>query len=274
MQAEVTWRGNSRLGVVVALLMLGAVLFRIVELPDRSWMLNPLGSPLEIVVSSDVLLVVLAVGLVSSGTNVILRSHPDMVVHSERLTFVWWILPALGAGFWTYVVTRLSSGPVWASGVLLLGLGTGAIVRAQYASVRVDAPGYPVARLALSVLAYLLAFGIFVTLYRSRARSLVSVNLALLASFLVSLDLLSVADASPRRRRVLAGTVALVVGEVTWALNYLNVTASQGGLILLLVFYLGVNLAHQYLLCRLSRGVVAEFVTVVAAVLATVLLKR
>ena len=170
-------------------------------------------------------------------------------------------------------VERVLSWPAWVGGLLLTGIGVSLAISAEYAAVCPDAAGYPTARLALNMLAYLLVFVLFTVVYESRTRSLVTATLTLLAAALLALDLLTVADASLRRVLPFAGIVGLIVGESTWALNYWQISAWAGGLFLLLVFYVTVNTAHQYLLERLRISTLVEFAVVTVVVLTIVLLR-
>ncbi len=53
--------------------------------------------------------------------------------------------------------------------------------------------------------------------------------------------------------------VGLILGEVTWALNYWLLANLTGGLLLLLIFYLLTGLAQQGIQGRLNRRVLIEF---------------
>jgi hypothetical protein len=53
--------------------------------------------------------------------------------------------------------------------------------------------------------------------------------------------------------------IGLVLGQVTWALNYWLLPGLTGGLLLLLIFYLLVGVAQQGLQDRLNRRVLLEF---------------
>ncbi len=67
--------------------------------------------------------------------------------------------------------------------------------------------------------------------------------------------------------------VGLVLGQVTWALNYWSsLNGLTGGLLLLLIFYLLVGIAQQGLQNRLNSRVMFEFVifTLVALLLIAV----
>jgi hypothetical protein len=121
------------------------------------------------------------------------------------------------------------------------------------------------------MLAYLLVFALFTIIYRTRTRSLVTATLTLLVSSLLALDLLSVADVSLSRVLPYAGIAGLIVAESIWAVNYWQISAWVGGLLLLLVFYVVVNAAHQHLLGRLRTSLLGEFAVVAIIVLIIIL---
>lgn len=273
MQETVKPLDPNRLSVLVAVLLLGSVLLRFIELPEHVWKLEPLGSPLEIHVTGTWLLVTLMVGLVCTGTNLILHDHPHLREHTGRPIYVSWILPGLLAGLLAYLLARAPTWPLWVGGLILVGVGISLAVSAEYTAVSPDSPGYPMARLGLNVLAYLLAFTLFAIIYNTRSRSLVTATLTLFTGTLLALDLLSVADVEFRRVLLFAGIVGLITGESTWALNYWQISAWAGGLFLLLIFYTAVNVAHQHLLERLSGSILVEFAVVAVVVLTIILLR-
>jgi hypothetical protein len=273
MQETVKPLDPNRLSVLMAVLLLGSAIFRFIELPEQVWELEPLGSPLEIHVTGTWLLAALMVGLVCTGTNLILHDHPHLEEYPGRPIYVSWILPGLMAGLSAYLLASIPTWPLWIAGLVLVGVGISMTISAEYTAVSPGARGYPRARLALNVLAYLLTFALFTIIYHSRTRSLVTATVTLLAATLLALDLLSVADVRFRRVLLFAGIVGLVTGESTWALNYWQVSAWAGGLFLLLIFYIVVNVAHQYLLERLSATVLLEFAVVAVIVLTIILLR-
>jgi len=262
---------RNRLSVLVAVLLLGNVLFRFIELPEHVWRLQPLGSPLEIRVTGTWLLVALMVGLVCTGTNLILHDHPYLVEHPEYPLYVSWILPGMMAGLSAYLLALIPSWHLWIAGLVLVAVGISLTISAQYTAISPDAPGYPIARLALNVLAYLLTFTLFVIVYQTRARSLVTATAVTLTGMLAALNLLTSADVRLWRIVLLACVTGLVVGESAWAINYWRVSAWAGGLFLLLVFYVVTNLAYQHLLERLRVATLVEFGVVAVVVLAVFL---
>jgi hypothetical protein len=265
---------RDRLSVLVAVLLLGSVLFRFIELPEHTWKWQALGSPLEIHITGTWLLTALMVGLVCTGTNLILHDHPHLEVYPGRPIYISWVLPGIMAGLSAYLLTQITVWPLWIGGLLVASVSISLVVSAEYTAVSPRDPGYSIARLSLNMLAYLLAFTLFAIIYHSRTRSLVTASLMMLAAAVLALDLLSVADAEFRRVALFAGIVALIIGESAWALNYWQVSAWAGGLLLLLIFYLTTNVAHQYLLERLNVSALIEFGVVTIVVLIIVLLRN
>ena len=264
---------RDRLSVLLAVLILGNVLFRFIELPGHVYRLQALGSPLEIHASGTLLLITLMIGLACTGTSVVLHDHPLLIEHPERSLTISWILPGMLAGLSGYLLSLAPTFPIWLAGLIVFGIIMGLTVSAEHAAVHPDAPNYAAARLALNVLAYLMAFMLFVIIYQTRTRSLVTATLTLLIASLLALDLLSVADVQVRRLLPFAGIIGLIIGESTWALNYWQISAWVGGLLLLLIFYISINVAHQHLLERLRLSTLVEFTAVTVAVLLVVAIR-
>ncbi len=264
---------RDRLSVLLAVLLLGSVLFRFIELPEQVWELQPFGSPLKIHASESLLLMVLMIGLVCTGTSLVLHDNPLLKEDSGRPLYISWILPGVLTGLSAYLLSLAPTLPVWIFGLVVVGVSIGLTISAEYATVSPEAPGYPTARLILNVLAYALAFILFAVIYQTRTRSLVTATLTMLTAALLALDLLSVADVALRRMLPFAGIVGIIIGESTWALNYWQISAWTGGLVLLLIFYVIVNLAHQHLLEKLQISILIELTLVALAVLIIVLLR-
>jgi hypothetical protein len=264
---------RDHLSVLLAVLLLGSVLLRFIELPEHVWRLYPLGSPLEIHVTGTFLLIALTVGLVCTGTSLVLHDHPLLQEDSGRPIYISWILPAILTGVSMYLLALAPTLFVWMMGLLLVSVIIGLTVAAEYATVSPNASSYPAARLALNVLAYLLAFVLFALIYQTRTRSLVTGTMTLFTATLLALDLLSVADVPLGRVLPFAGIAGLLIGESTWALNYWQLRAWSAGLLLLLIFYVTVNIAHQHLLEQLNGSILMEFAFVTIVVLLILLLR-
>jgi hypothetical protein len=259
---------RDRLSVLVASILLLNVLFRFFQFPEIVRQLQVLGSPLEIHITGTSLLVVLTVALVAAGTRFVLYAHPAVPDNLPRPLYLSLVLPSMLAGLATQVVHLVPTVRLWSVGVLGIGLLVSLAVTAEFVSLSTEDPRYTRARLALNLLAYLLAFSIFFLVYRLRVRSLITATMTTVAAFLVALDLLSVADVSVGRVALYAGVVGVIVGESTWALNYWRMGNWVGAFFILLIFYVASGIAHQHLLKRLALRVLAEFAAVSAFALA------
>ncbi len=257
--------------MLIALILLTSVLFRFIEVPEAVWEPRVLGSPLEIRITGVWLLVIMVSVLVVMGTRYVLYAHPAVPDRLPRPLYLSWVLPGLLAGMAAYLIERAPTEGVWAGGLILTALVIGLAVSAEFGALSTDDPGYASSRLALNVLAYLLAFAFFYFIYGSRSRSLITATGVTVVTVLVALDLLSVADVGVARVALYAGVVGLLVGEATWALNYWRLSNWAGSLSLLVVFYLAAGIAHQYLLEQLSIRVLFEFGLIAAAALVAIL---
>ena len=165
---------RNRLSVLLALVMLGSVLFRFIELPEHVWRLEPLGSPLEIRVTGVWLLVALMVGVVCTGTNLILHDHPYIGQHPGRPIYISWIIPGTLAGIGAFLLEGVTSWPAWLGGLVLSGIAISLVIEAEYAVVYPETSDYPTVRLLLNMVAYMMVFVLFTLIYQTRTRSLIT----------------------------------------------------------------------------------------------------
>ncbi len=253
---------RERASVVATLVVLGLILDVFLQLP--SWMrdLTVLGSPLTISISQTVLMSALLVGIVCSGTDVIVRSHPTARQIEARFSFVTWTLPALTVLLAVVLLPQAPTLLYRMAGMLLTGLILILVISAEYYTVDPTHRRYLAARLSLNAWAYLLALVAFVLIYSAKARSLVSATQVTLISTLLALELLRSARRSFGRTALYALIAGLITGELIWAMNYWRIQGVIGGLILLLGFYVATGLANQQLQGRLTRRVLIEYAVV------------
>jgi hypothetical protein len=266
--------GSQRLSVFIGLILLSLVLSQLVELPTRTLAVSVFGSPLGIDLDAGWLMAVLLASLVCTGTDALVRTHPRAQEVSLRYTFVYWILP----GLMGLAAARLLAGPVarpvWAAGLAITGALFAVVLTAEYTTVDPVAPIYPQARLFLNVIAYTLAFVLFILIYQTRGRSLITATAMLVISFALALDLLWHAGAKLDQTFLLAAGVGLVLGEASWAMNYWQISAWSGGMLLMLIFYVMTGIASQHLQGKLSRQVLFEFFVVAAVGTAVLMVFR
>ena len=254
----------GRVSVTLGLLLLGLVLFLVVDLPARTFAFVPLGSPLTVRLSEQWLRAMLTAGLAIAGTHSGVSAHP-LARHSQRrVGFTAWIVPGLSGFLVPFVLPLAPDLRFWLGGLGVTAVLIGSVILLEYYTSDPDVPRYAMARQALNLLTYGVALGAFVLIYHSRARSLVTATATAAVSALMVLSLLQVVSQPMRRTALYAALAGLVMGQGTWALNYWRIQALTGGVLLLLFFYVVVGVAQQHLHGSLTRRVLVEYLAVAA----------
>ena len=266
--------GRQHLSVLVGLVLLSLVLTQFIDLPTRTVGISALGSPLGFEISSGWLMAALLAGLACTGTDAIVRTHPRAREVSLRHTFVYWIQPGLVGLAAARLLSLSPTRAIWLAGLAATGLIFVIVLIAEYTTVDRLAPSYSQARLLLNAFAYSLAFALYVIVYQSHGRSLITATTVLVSSFALALDLFWGAGAELGRATALAGAVGLVLGQCDWAMNYWRISAWSGGMLLLLIFYVMTGIAAQHVQGRLTRHVLVEFAVVAVSGIAVVLVLR
>lgn len=115
------------------------------------------------------------------------------------------------------------------------------------------------ARIAHVLLTHGVAFLTLATIYINKVRSLLSASTV---AVIVCLLLLQIADGErfPTERRLIYSLVGgLLLGEITWALNYWPLTGWTGGAVLLIAFYLIAGLLLVQVRAGVRRRDVLEY---------------
>lgn len=233
------------------------------RLPTVVLSLRALGSPITIPVGDTTLMAFFIAALAGSGADSVVRIHPrfqrsDYTDQGWR-TWPYWALPAALSILTVLLIplapTRIFQVTVLAVGGVLVALSLFSL----YATIDASITGFRRARVLLNVLTYGAALVLFLLVYQARTRSLLSGTLVAGTAALLAAELLR--TTTPRADWVLsyAAIVGVILGEVTWALNYWTLPGVTGGLLLLLIFYLTVGVAQQGLQDRLTRRVLLEF---------------
>jgi hypothetical protein len=262
---------RDKLSVLLAIILASATLFRFVELPDISWGIQSvLGSPLGFDFDGEMLVVILIVGLVSTGTLSILQDHPLREKQERPLLFSL-ITPAIGSLLVSLLLIRATSWILWLVALFLGGLAIGILVHLSYQAYSPVSSSYPTARTLLNIIDYLTGFVLFSMLLRERGRALVTGPAVLLLSGLLAIELLSASGAELRRVFLYVGIIALVESELAWVIGYWPVSSWTSATILSLGLYVWSGIGYQHLLERLTRRIVIEFAAMSLLVLVLVL---
>lgn len=257
---------RSHLSVAIWAALVALVLGNVIELPARTLTATIFGSPITIVITARLLAGLVAIVIICAGLEAAVRTHPhpDVLSHTYR----YWGLPSAIAMTAAAVLPVAPSNTWWFVGLMVAGLTLAAASIAEYHVVDHDDPHFHNARLLLNVLCYALAALAFVLIYSWRSRSLISATLIGGIGGLLALDLLRETTRAHRPALLFGAVTALVMAQFTWVLNYWPYLSIRVGLILLVIFYLLVGLAHQELLGRLTRRRAAEYLVLAGSVAA------
>jgi hypothetical protein len=256
---------RDRLSVLIGVILLGLAITQFIQLPSRHIGADVFGSPLGLEISGYWMIVSVLIVLASAGTDTLMRAHPQFAHTQQGAVFITWILPALTVLVAAYILSAVPGGLLWLAGLGLTGVAFGAVVITEYLVVGDSQPAGSRPRLVLNIVSYILILILYTAIYQARARSLITVTATLALSGLVALDLLWVARAGLGRTALLAILVGLILGECSWALNYWRASTWMGSLVLLITFYTLSGLAAQFLLGKLSRFVLLEYIAVIIA---------
>lgn len=142
---------------------------------------------------------------------------------------------------------------------LLVATALGAALVTRYHLEDVSGRARRLARTSHVLLTHGVAFLVLATIYINKVRSLLS---ATAVAVVVCLLLIQIADGErfPAERRLIYGLVGgMILGEITWALNYWPLTGWTGGAILLIAFYLVAGLLLAQVREGLRRRDILEY---------------
>jgi len=119
--------------------------------------------------------------------------------------------------------------------------------------------GRDAARTALTIVSYVVAFLALAMLYINKLRSIYSATAVAVICVFLLLQMTDGEAAPLSRRLVYAIAGGLIIGQVTWVINYWSAAGWTGGAFLLAVFYLIAGLSAAQLRDRIGLFDVLEF---------------
>ena len=253
---------RDRISVVTWLIVFGLGLSILFSMPSLFQMeFVVLSSPLAFEITDKIIASAFLALLAALGTQSVIEVHPFFsgrrVARWYRISF--WALPAAITIIATYLLPFAPNRPLQVVGLLLSGVFIALALFCLYATVEIGQPGFRRSRLILNSLAYGAALLLFVFVYQTRTRSLVSATVITITATLLAVEVLRSTTRQVDLVFSYGAIVGFVLGQVTWALNYWPVPNLTGGLILLLIFYLLVGIAQQGLQERLTPRILIEF---------------
>lgn len=248
---------RDRLSVITGSLLLALALSRLLNVPIRPLAVNVLGSPLGINLSATTLMLLIVVGLAIAGTESLVRSHPLARQGQLGHTFGYWITPSLLCLAMAAFLNGLEEKEVWLLALLASAIPLVLALTLEYASVNLQM-NRPLAWVYL-LLAHLIGLALFTIIYEARLRGLFSGPAVMITATLLSGRVFTLHTPNQQRAWGYGFVVGLIMGQMAWLLTYWPLSALQGGLFLLVLFYLSVGLLQQTLSGRVNRRTLIEY---------------
>ena len=118
---------------------------------------------------------------------------------------------------------------------------------------------HDIARIMLTIVTYVVAFLALAMIYINKLRSIFSATAVVVLCVLLLVQITDGETASLPRRLVYAVAGGLIIGQVTWVINYWSAAGWTGGAFLLAVFYLIAGLSAAQLRDHIGFFDVLEF---------------
>lgn len=264
---------RDRISVATWVIVFGLGVSLLLEIPTTQIAFRALGSPITLSLSAGTVMALLLALAAAAGTESIVRLHPQFPRRLRSATWAYWALPMAIASITVVLLGQVPTRLLQVIVMLLAGAILAVAFYSLYATVEPGQPGFRRARFVLDALSYGAALLLFLFVYQTRTRSLLSGTLVSLTATLLAIEILRTSTPKTSLVLIYGAIVGLLLGEITWALNYWPLLPGlTGGLLLLLSFYLAVGIAQQGLQRRLTRRVLLEFAVFGALALALIMI--
>lgn len=291
---------RDRASVMIWVVLMGLAAQRFLLLPERAFTTEIFGSPITLTVTANTILAVLLTGLVATGTEAVVRAHPkgespslprrrrselassaspvrrapltaqERAALIGRSHWVYWGAPIALILVAIFLLPLAPSAAYWVLGLIAAGITLAVALAGIYYTIDPFQTGYRRARLGMNALTYALALLLFLVVYRTRTRSVLSATEVLFVSTLLAMELLRGSDRPTIMVAIYATVCGLVLGQATWALNYWRLDSLTGGLVLLVLFYDVIGLSQHALHGHVKRRIVLEYVLITIAAMALI----
>lgn len=219
----------GRLSILTAVVLLTYVLTRVIHMPLYPVSFSLAGISLDFEINLDAAFAILAAGLSAAGVDWLLRAHPSI---QPGETVEHWLVPMLTALVVGIALATLPGGAIWWTAFAIGGLLLVAVFTAEYVVVEPSDTRYPLASVALTVLAFALYLILAVALRASGAQLLFLILALFLAGGLVALRSLHL-RLNERWEFGWALVIALISMQLAAGLYFWPLTPIRFGLIML-----------------------------------------
>ncbi len=257
--------------VAAALVTLMVTVAPLANVPTWEVARRFLGSELTLRIGADLMGAVLAAGFVGAAALAAplsdeargFRALLDLIAH--------WSLPMLWALAMWMVAANLGAALVRAGFAIVAGVGLGLLMRLS--EPRSCSDRRYEATLFVDLATYAAVLALLTILQAAHLRSALSATSTVLLTTLSALGLLCRAETRTWETLAASVTVGMLLGQLTWALNYCPVAPATAGGLLLIGFYALVGILRHALRDELRPHHVVEFALVGLAGIALIVFR-
>jgi intracellular septation protein A len=250
---------RDRLSVLTGALLLALSITKLLEAPIRSLRVLFLGSQVGFDLSATTIMQLIVLGLGITAAESLVRSHPIARQGSLGRTTMFWIVPGLLVLSLATWLTSAADIGLWTAGLLFSSILIPIALAAEYSAVEQVEGENTILRWGQAVLIHLLAFILYTRIFDYHTRSLLSGTAVLIITTLLAARLFWPIVGKSADAFIYGLTTGVLLGLMTWVLNYWRLTTLQGGLLLLAFFYVVVGIIQQYLSGRFDRQIILEY---------------
>lgn len=253
---------RSRLGMVLAGLLLTLALSRLVELPTRPLQLSVLGSPLGINLSGTTLSLLIVVGLAVTGMQSLLQLHPSVQEKPPSRRIIYWLVPALLSAALLLWLRQIDDLGRWTLALAASAVILPLALLSEYKAATLPEQDNAWLEWGHMVLIHLIALLLFAIIYGMGLRRLLGAPAVWLVTTPLAARFFYGLTGEIRRSFAYGAAAGLITAVTLTVLNLWQMSAVRGGWLLLLAFYLAVGLLKERLAGRLNRRVALEYAVV------------
>ncbi|HET6443327.1 MAG TPA: hypothetical protein VFI27_02005, partial [candidate division Zixibacteria bacterium] len=215
---------RDRLSVLTGAILLALSMTRLLEVPIRPLRTEFLGSQLGVELSATTIMELIMLGLGITAAESLVRSHPIARQGNLDRSTMYWIVPGMLVTVLATWLVSVSDVGLWTAGILASMVLVPLALAVEYAGVDHEHDQSSLLQWGQTVLIHLLAFIVFARIYDVRARSLLSGTAVLIITTLLAARLYWPIVADTAEAFLYGATAGVLVGLMTWILNYWRLT--------------------------------------------------
>ncbi|MFH1633371.1 MAG: hypothetical protein ABIG63_05085 [Chloroflexota bacterium] len=252
----------DRISILAATILLAYILTGFVSLPSRELSMQLPGIYLSIQLDVREVIAILIAALTATGADWLVREHPAL---EGKNTFQHWLLPALTAWAIGTMLYQQPFGVLWWIVFSIGGLILILVLIAEYIVVDTEDIRHVPATIGLTAISFALYLTLTITIRAAQVRLFLLVPAISIAIGLTCLRTLHL-RLRGQWAFVQTAVIALIIGQIAAALNYLPLRPITFGLALFGPAYALPSLAGSFLEEKPWQGTIVEPILVLCVV--------